>query len=126
MRGYPNNLAKLDDSLLSPFPPVLNAETTVWCDAALWEWKHPISVVQARQGNGILDESLVEMVNLKTTQLSGAAGQLRQRAKRLRQTTLVQRVFQLSVVDLRKNWRIIAPNHGKVRWVLRGLDPQCE
>lgn len=55
------------------------------------------------------------MAAIKSTQLKGAADQLRQRAKRLRETTEVQKVFQQGVVHLRKNWRVVAPNHGKVR-----------
>lgn len=69
---------------------------------------------QARPGNGVPREALAAMVNLKRNQLNAAADKLRQRAKRLRETTQVQRVFQQGVVHLRKSWRIVAPNHGKV------------
>lgn len=54
------------------------------------------------------------MVHLKRLKMKGAADELRQRAKRLRETSKVQMVFQQGVVHLRKNWRIVAPNHGKV------------
>ncbi|CAM9547405.1 unnamed protein product [Discosporangium mesarthrocarpum] len=47
--------------------------------------------------------------------LRGAADQLRKRARRIRDNSKVQQVFQEGVVKLRKTWRIIAPNHGKVR-----------
>lgn len=69
---------------------------------------------QARPGDGVPREALPTMVNLKKSQLKGAAEKLRERAKRLRETTEVQRVFQQGVLHLRKSWRIIAPNHGKV------------
>lgn len=59
-------------------------------------------------------ETLSTMVNLKKRQLKGAAEQLRARAKRSRETMQVQLAFQQGVLHLRKNWRIVAPNHGKV------------
>lgn len=70
--------------------------------------------MQARPGDGVPREALPTMVNLKRSQLKGAAEQLRKRAKRLRETTKVQKVFQQGVMHLRKSWRIVAPNHGKV------------
>lgn len=73
---------------------------------------------KARPGSGVPREALATMVKLKRRQLKGAAAQLRQRAKRLRETTKVQRVFQQGVVHLRKRWRIVAPNHGKVRYLI--------
>lgn len=69
---------------------------------------------QARPGDGVPREAIPTMVNLKRSQLKGAAEQLRARAKRLRETTKVQKVFQQGVMHLRKSWRIVAPNHGKV------------
>lgn len=73
---------------------------------------------KARPGSGVPREALVTMVKLKRRHLKGAAAQLRQRAKRLRETTKVQRVFQQGVVHLRKRWRVVAPNHGKVRHLI--------
>ncbi|CAM9235547.1 unnamed protein product, partial [Choristocarpus tenellus] len=57
---------------------------------------------------------ILKVVHTKSHQLMGAADQLRKRARRLRDTSQVQRVFQNGVVQLRKKWQIVAPNHGKV------------
>ncbi|CAM9166984.1 unnamed protein product [Scytosiphon promiscuus] len=66
------------------------------------------------QSASVPRESLPTMVKLKKRQLKGAAEQLRTRAKRLRETMEVQLAFQEGVLHLRKSWRIVAPNHGKV------------
>ncbi|CAN0440234.1 unnamed protein product [Ectocarpus sp. 12 AP-2014] len=77
----------------------------------------------ARPGDGVPPEALPSLVTMKRSQLKGAAEQLRERAKRLRETTRVQLVFQQGVVHLRKSWRIVAPNHGKVNVPLQVGEP---
>eukprot|EP00752_Nemacystus_decipiens_P013488 g11947.t1 len=79
----------------------------------------------ARPGDGVPREALPTMVTLKRSQLKGAAEQLRKRAKRLRETTHVQKVFQRGVMHLRKSWRIVAPNHGKVNVPLQVGEALC-
>ncbi|CAM9338799.1 unnamed protein product [Pylaiella littoralis] len=78
-----------------------------------------ISDRSAKPGDGVPREALPTMVNLKKNQLKGVAKQLRERARRLRETTKAQRIFQQGVVHLRKSWRIVAPNHGKVNMPLQ-------
>eukprot|EP00903_Cladosiphon_okamuranus_P017447 g16071.t1 len=79
----------------------------------------------ASPGDGVPSEALPTMVTLKRSQLKGAAKQLRKRAKRLRETTKVQKVFQQGVMHLRKSWRIVAPNHGKVNVPLQVGEALC-
>lgn len=96
--------------------PVLVTSVTVHSGSRCWPTLIFSYAIQAGARDEAPRNLLAEVVNLKSNQLKGAADQLRQRAKRLRQTTVVQQVFQQGVVHLRKNWRIIAPNHGKVRY----------
>ncbi|CAN0556686.1 unnamed protein product, partial [Ectocarpus sp. 12 AP-2014] len=82
-----------------------------------------MALERARPGDGVPPEALPSLVTMKRSQLKGAAEQLRERAKRLRETTKVQLVFQQGVVHLRKSWRIVAPNHGKVNVPLQVGEP---